>query len=128
MDLKKVSMREIEKELKRRKLEKKKENEWKFCRVMQTEEPIRILSDVKNGINVKSGREVERGYVLEFFIKGREVKCVFRSKNTSWIVGVGYSKCNKEDIFDDYVGSRLAEMRARGDFFNKLAKDFASSR
>jgi hypothetical protein len=58
---------------------------------------------------------------IRFYQNGTTITCVIQTHGISGMKGVGVAKCNENDSFNLTKGVALAELRARGDFYNKLA-------
>ena len=73
----------------------------------------------KDKIWLKPKNEKENKYDITYKRKGRKTICEFRCQ---CIVGKGIASCDPKDKFDYLTGITIAELRARSDFYKKVAE------
>ncbi|QDY27088.1 hypothetical protein [Clostridium botulinum] len=87
--------------------------------------------DVKNTMNINTIKELKgfkkgnfvkhQNHNIKFFKNNRIITCVISNKIGD--KGVGVSKCHPNDSFNITYGAKLAEVRARVDFYKNISKN-----
>lgn len=88
-----------------------------------------MFEQTTNTIGVKTKRSLDmvkksivNKYKLVTIRKGRTITCTITALSLPNLKGVGVARCLLEDEFDVKTGSRIAELRAREDFYRQLSK------
>lgn len=80
---------------------------------------------VKLAIAGLHGGKVQNKKDIRWYQNGNIITCVTTGTHSK---GVGIAKCSPKDKFDHIKGMRIAEIRARADFYNNLVKNLFSNK
>ena len=83
-----------------------------------------VPADFESDVKLKDTTEVI--YKIRKERKGNQVVCVILSMNNE-VLGRGVATCHADDKFDDKIGARIAEYRAREDWNRKSCERFMKS-
>ena len=123
-----MSIREINNKIKFHKEEIKKLEEMK--RFEETEEVLMNMiyqqtldiQAVGRGSLKTAKKYIPKTFKMVIVRKGRMIICTITSMSSPWLKGVGVANCSPEDEFDARTGSKIAEMRAKSDFYRMISE------
>lgn len=114
LDELKAEMEKLEKEI----AEENINEHIATCTVRKTEYISFEQHISKEKVKFKEHNIKDRDYAIEYIRKGNQVICTF---SNSSVTGKGISKCHPDDKFNYGKGVIIAELRARANFYNKIA-------
>ncbi len=114
----KVEMEKLEKEIAEENI-----NEYiGSCTVHKVEDICFQQHISKEKVKFKEHDIKDGDYTIEYIRNGNKVICTF---SNGYTIGKGISKCHHDDKFNYGKGAIIAELRARSDFYNKVAANIS---